>query len=820
MRSVRALGLALACALVTALVTILPSSLAPAVADSTDVTPILSGGEAHWVGTATRVYSGRSDDGYVRTTDDATSTISWDTRILLAGHYPDDPKTPVGVGGNGYVLPTDFRTDLGTGTEHLTQECDVDNGDPDCSANITPTTDCSWHEITAGPAAFAYDGGLGHRWVISEGNPTGHGADSKYSCAAQQPWYEPGMWRDCDEFAGDNDPCGAFVDFPAEPLTGAAAKITKTFDHAKSPAEPNCERTDDTESCTQTGSSTLTVSCALCVTAIDFQQANIDRGGMHAVPDDGTFDGNVVRVTATVHNQTKHAITAPVRFRDLTVDKDLPVAKDGLKPTSSVTFPAGADTKVTLDWDTEGFAWYLPHKPDPHKVAVLTPYGGGRRDLSVRPKPVLLVHGWNSDASTWDGYPDRFSNIRSDWIAQAVTGMNTDPGSGDPIDRNARVLGFAIDKLRARYDAAHIDLLAHSMGGLISRDYLQYHAPDVADHRPLVAHLVMLGTPNMGSDCAYLAFIAGKTGQPTFQLTPAFIEGVFNHRVTDRRGTKFSVLAGIATGGFLNQFASHVLCGLEEPNDLVVWRTSAFWTIVDRAEQQGLVHINMTHDGRAFSTFVTRHLEVTPEGTVAGARAVASPRPAVVAARPDPLPGMALAKTVRVPGHHTTRVRLAVRSGTSVGALLVAPAGIRARLLDPHGRQMSTVATGQELSAVAAKVRRHGTWTIELKNLRATTARVGMAARIGGDDFVVRPSVKRKSRHRLALTVKVGGAGHHVRATALISSTSSISHPTRLRLKRHGTAWKATTTSLPAGTVITVKVKGSHGTRTALVGVP
>ena len=48
-----------------------------------------------------------------------------------------------------------------------------------------------------------------------------------------------------------------------------------------------------------------------------------------------TFDGNRVRVTATIHNATKHPITAPVRFRDLTVERDLTPATGGEKPAEA-----------------------------------------------------------------------------------------------------------------------------------------------------------------------------------------------------------------------------------------------------------------------------------------------------------------------------------------------------------------------------------------------------------------------------------------------------------------------------------------------------
>ena len=40
------------------------------------------------------------------------------------------------------------------------------------------------------------------------------------------------------------------------------------------------------------------------------------------------------------------------------------------------------------------------------------------------------------------------------------------------------------------------------MGGLIARHYIHAFMPPSPDGRPQVAHLFMLGTPNMGSPCA------------------------------------------------------------------------------------------------------------------------------------------------------------------------------------------------------------------------------------------------------------------------------------------------------------------------------
>ncbi len=73
-------------------------------------------------------------------------------------------------------------------------------------------------------------------------------------------------------------------------------------------------------------------------------------------------------------------------------------------------------------------------------------------------------------------------------------------------------------------------IVAHSMGGLISRHYIhQFMPPNYQDGRPQIAHLVMLGTPNMGSPCADVMNFAfemtGKNVEAVRQLRQDVVDG-------------------------------------------------------------------------------------------------------------------------------------------------------------------------------------------------------------------------------------------------------------------------------------------------------
>jgi len=86
---------------------------------------------------------------------------------------------------------------------------------------------------------------------------------------------------------------------------------------------------------------------------------------------------------------------------------------------------------------------------------------------------------------------------------------------------SARALDRLIDTLRRDYGdpKLRVDIVAHSMGGLIARYYQRYGTEDVLDGRESqvslygstrVRKLILLGTPNMGSASSLHAFLAGE----------------------------------------------------------------------------------------------------------------------------------------------------------------------------------------------------------------------------------------------------------------------------------------------------------------------
>jgi len=118
--------------------------------------------------------------------------------------------------------------------------------------------------------------------------------------------------------------------------------------------------------------------------------------------------------------------------------------------------------------------------------------GGG---LWVLPTPILMVHGFTGDTATWSTLRPKLAmegyGSRADNYYNTVNGNNG-------ILAQARYLQSVIADEIGRYResgfmAGRVDLLAHSMGGLILRAYAYTDL-----YRDDVRKAVMMGTPNHG----------------------------------------------------------------------------------------------------------------------------------------------------------------------------------------------------------------------------------------------------------------------------------------------------------------------------------
>lgn len=342
----------------------------------------------------------------------------------------------------------------------------------------------------------------------------------------------------------------------------------------------------------------------------------------------GTIDGNLLKIKAKILNTSGETKYADVKLKE-TYKGD---KWDGAKPDGaieggefSVRVDAGEEKEVEMVWDSSGYAWYDDGRPRlVQRIKAELEENGKKTDemtknLKVAPKPVVLVHGLWSNWKAWETWQNILTTSHSyDWKAFAVgeksekgamnTGggfLSTDPTNG--IFENSQQLGKYIKYAQEDRNAWHVDIVAHSMGGLISRHYIHQFMPaNYQDGRPQIAHLIMLGTPNMGSPCADVmntAFeLTGKNVEAVRQLRQDVVAD-FNKVNTNRKGVKFSVLAG-------NPLPT--MCKTVVWNDGVVPVPSAKWQIKDNAESKN-IHTELTGTSD-FSAFVKPRLAIGPKG--------------------------------------------------------------------------------------------------------------------------------------------------------------------------------------------------------------
>ncbi|MGW1282982.1 lipase family alpha/beta hydrolase [Streptomyces sp. NPDC002586] len=124
------------------------------------------------------------------------------------------------------------------------------------------------------------------------------------------------------------------------------------------------------------------------------------------------------------------------------------------------------------------------------------PAQGGTAQLPVRSgPPVVLLHGFIDNRSV-------FVLLRRNLAqhgGQRVISLNYSPLTCD-IRAAAELLGRHIEEICERTGSDRVDIVGHSLGGLIARYYVQCQGGDLR-----VRTLVTLGTPHSGTSAAPLA---------------------------------------------------------------------------------------------------------------------------------------------------------------------------------------------------------------------------------------------------------------------------------------------------------------------------
>jgi triacylglycerol esterase/lipase EstA (alpha/beta hydrolase family) len=112
--------------------------------------------------------------------------------------------------------------------------------------------------------------------------------------------------------------------------------------------------------------------------------------------------------------------------------------------------------------------------------------------------PVLLVHGVMCNAGVWFGFRERLANLG----ISPIYAMSYGPPLAS-IERFAEQLAAKIDVVLDATGARQVVIVAHSMGGLVSRAYLRRNGGSK------VGRLITIGAPHRGS--MHAQFFPGRS---------------------------------------------------------------------------------------------------------------------------------------------------------------------------------------------------------------------------------------------------------------------------------------------------------------------
>jgi pimeloyl-ACP methyl ester carboxylesterase len=310
----------------------------------------------------------------------------------------------------------------------------------------------------------------------------------------------------------------------------------------------------------------------------------------------GITDGDTIRLQVTLSQAVTQQETITFTLGDQAVT------------VGGCTIAAGSSACQTEPFPSLGWHWDAGGVPQSSRVIRAHDAGGvslGQSEpLTVRPRPVVMVHGFLSSWDTWKPYLGAEGFLASIGLQGFALGDGQAPGElnagtiNDPglrtntIAQNAEVEAGYIAGVKAATGAEMVDLVVHSMGGMISRYYIDRLMQDRD-----VAQLIMLGSPMGGSDCSVLPAALGLYLPAAFEIRQSYMQGVFNSQIVHRRGVEFYDLGGTA---ILDAFKSP--CA-DVPNDTVV-SFGSINAIPLQSGQADVIHLNLTSAPPVFEDFV------------------------------------------------------------------------------------------------------------------------------------------------------------------------------------------------------------------------
>jgi triacylglycerol lipase len=118
--------------------------------------------------------------------------------------------------------------------------------------------------------------------------------------------------------------------------------------------------------------------------------------------------------------------------------------------------------------------------------------------------PILFVHGYTSNAATWNTVISRF--LADGWESNRLYAYTFSSTQSNATI--AQAVAQRVSEIRAATGAAKVDIISHSMGGLSSRYYLKNLGGTA-----YVDEWVSIAGPNHGTSWAYGCFFFSPCNQ-------------------------------------------------------------------------------------------------------------------------------------------------------------------------------------------------------------------------------------------------------------------------------------------------------------------
>ena len=327
-------------------------------------------------------------------------------------------------------------------------------------------------------------------------------------------------------------------------------------------------------------------------------------------------DGNTLQIKVKL----PAAVLAPTQAVFFLEDAPVPVA--------SCSLAVGVETCTTPAFAATGWYWSAEGVSRPERRLLLKLDGqatSASLTLQVRPRPVVMVHGFLSNWETWQAYLGSQGYLATLGLRGFAVGDGQAPGvlnTGSPsnpagktnsIAQNAEILGQYLAAVQQQTGAEKVDLLVHSMGGMIARYYL-----DRVMSNDNVAQVIFLGTPMAGSACVYPLASLGYLLPASLEILPDYMTNIFNQQIVHRQGVPFHMVAGTL---LIDPLTSPCAAA---PSDTVVALGSATSISLDDVQETPLYHGDLTTNRQVFEANV-RHFLQAPPGAFAPRPDLAAP---------------------------------------------------------------------------------------------------------------------------------------------------------------------------------------------------